>query len=1114
MLTTIAILAFAQHPAAEGLVYVDASDVTCAIDPRFYGLFTEHIYDALDWRLAAQKVKGRGFESGDPDGDGVASPWRPVGSAAFALDTSTSYPRFENGRSSTSQRINLDGTGPAGIVQSNIAVAEGDAVTVSVFAKAEGNVTSVVVALADPNEERDEADVTTWPLLASADLGLPSADWRKRSAVLHPPRTVFPCDLLIMVSGTGTVWLDQVSAMPASAENGWRRDVIDLYRWLSPATLRYPGGNFCQTYRFADGLGDPDLRPVVPNPAWGNYPEPNNIGTDEFLRLCEATGMEPVICLNIGDTGGRNTLPGNSTELALREAVQWLEYCNGPPDSEWGAVRARNGHPEPYGVRLWEIGNEIGYGHIHGQLTAEQYVPKFREFAEALLRSDLSVEVVACGHDPGWNRLLYETAGELVDFISIHCYDSAGLPEDFMAHAATEFARWLHEHINAVREAGGEPTRVRLALNEWSYSWGSWGTQAHAVAAAGLLHECIRNADWVAMTNSSDSVVRFRNTEALAFPDAECLAIAILAHHVRGSVVRCDVAGPTFESNTRGAAVPCLDAVAARDGDRLAVSIINRGEAPVTARVCLDGVVSARGDGAWGIRAETIGAAQSFEEPEAVHITELPPPGDGLSVAYDLPARSVTVLVFRAEVAARAGTASVTGHCTPGARVVLMPVRDAAPTSVSADPEGQWRADVPAGAYRAHASAGDMATETGVLLAAPTGSSASLDLTPVPVSPRGPYDSFDEGPVDEARWTLTALEGSTGSAVARDGALIVNGARDSRYGALSAPLECADDEALVVEARVRGIEGWNALLHITREGHEGQFREFLEVGIENGRARAWAPNGSWGGSKIVPPATLRAAIGPTTASGRTVELSVNGELVQRVRDISWLSAARMRFFLYGWSDATTEWDWVAVRRLSVPRETLLDTDFSGPHLDGDLVSLGGAAVGTGRLEGERLVIEGAPDSRYGFLTAPFAQSSREALVVTAEVAAIEGHNALVSLVGDPTQPPTLFTEGGIERGRAQAWLDVWSRATFAASPPATLRLVAGPERVGLGRRVSVYVNDRFVSEGLYLRGRPAVLRVFLYGWGATRTEWNRLRVERVDLAALAGEMAAPEACVG
>ncbi|MCB1125721.1 MAG: carbohydrate binding domain-containing protein, partial [Verrucomicrobiae bacterium] len=143
----------------------------------------------------------------------------------------------------------------------------------------------------------------------------------------------------------GTVLVGTASLMPADNIDGLRADTLELLRQLKAPIYRWPGGNFVSGYDWRDGVGDRDRRPPRTNPAWTGV-EHNDFGMHEFIHFCELVDAEPWITVNTGF--------GDAYSAAAE-----LEYANGPADSPQGRRRAANGHPEPYGVKFWGVGNEM-----------------------------------------------------------------------------------------------------------------------------------------------------------------------------------------------------------------------------------------------------------------------------------------------------------------------------------------------------------------------------------------------------------------------------------------------------------------------------------------------------------------------------------------------------------------------------------------------------------------------------------------------------------------------------------------------------------------------------------------------------------------------------------
>ena len=160
----------------------------------------------------------------------------------------------------------------------------------------------------------------------------------------------------------------------AADEHGFRQDVADLTRELGVSMIRYPGGNFVSNYVWEDGVG-PDRLPFI-DLAWRTI-EPNTVGTDEFLQWAEREGIEPMMAVNLGTRG-------------VAAAAALVEYCNGEAGSRWADLRIANGRAEPYGVRLWCLGNEMDGPWQIGHKDADEYGKLAAEAGKAMRLVDPS----------------------------------------------------------------------------------------------------------------------------------------------------------------------------------------------------------------------------------------------------------------------------------------------------------------------------------------------------------------------------------------------------------------------------------------------------------------------------------------------------------------------------------------------------------------------------------------------------------------------------------------------------------------------------------------------------------------------------------------------------
>ncbi len=387
-----------------------------------------------------------------------------------------------------------------------------------------------------------------------------------------------------------------------SDQRGFRQDVLSLLRGLRMGVLRWPGGNFVSNYHWADGIGPKDQRPRRPELAWGGE-ESNRFGTDEFMSYCAELGTEPYVCLNMG-TG------------TLEEALAWVEYCNGAGGTEWARRRRDNGHPEPYRVRYWGLGNEM-YGDWQvGAVSAEEYVREATRWARAIRMLDPEAKLVSCGMN-GWNdwdRVVIDGMAPMVDYHSLHIYTGSAdywtnVLQPHQAERAIRCARALIERAAYVRKISRPP---RIAYDEWNVWFRTEDgtleeryTFADALAVGTYLNIFIRNCDWVTMANLAQMVNAI--APIVTTPETavtQPIYYPVLMHAQSALAVSADlyVDGPTVDlpaSADTGrwphrvadlGPFTVIDAAAtvSEDRDRIALTLVNRNPgSPETAEVTL-----------------------------------------------------------------------------------------------------------------------------------------------------------------------------------------------------------------------------------------------------------------------------------------------------------------------------------------------------------------------------------------------------------------------------------------------------------------------------------------------------------------------------------------------
>lgn len=275
-------------------------------------------------------------------------------------------------------------------------------------------------------------------------VGTLRPEWSRLQGSLELPQTVRPdgrFQVAVLTKKPANIVLQYVFLRPADHIEGFDPDVVRLLRASHLPILRWPGGNFVSGYHWRDGVGPIEKRPSRPNYAWGGI-EPNTFGTDEFLRFCRVVGCEPLICVNAGSG-------------TPEEAAAWVEYCNGDTNTPMGRLRATNGHPEPYRVKYWEIGNELWGRWQYFWTTPEGYVDRYRRFVRAMRAVDPSIHILACGAPvlwgEDWNQTVIHSLGTELEALTDHPLIGGSVPQtvdpvdvfrDFMAIPRLLEKRW------------------------------------------------------------------------------------------------------------------------------------------------------------------------------------------------------------------------------------------------------------------------------------------------------------------------------------------------------------------------------------------------------------------------------------------------------------------------------------------------------------------------------------------------------------------------------------------------------------------------------------------------------------------------------------------------
>lgn len=486
---------------------------------------------------------------------------------------------------------------------------------------------------------------------ARAAIGGLSDDWQSLRATLTVPASS-PADaiyrFMLSSSGPGQLVVARVLLRPADHIHGADPDVVRLLRQSRLPILRWPGGNFVSGYHWEDGVGPLEARPARPNFAWGGV-EPNLFGTDEFIAFCRAVGCEPMICINAGSG-------------TPEEAARWIEYCNAPADSPMGRRRAANGHVAPYGVRHWEIGNELWGKWQFYWTTSAGHLDRYRRFYKAMVAADPNITLYACGapmfsSNGDWNKTLIRGAAPQLSAITDHPLIGGSVPadtepldvyRDFMVVPDVLAAKWA-ELEKSMKTAGIE--QPRLAVTELQMFAGigkasrsdapvklehenlvNPATLAEALYDVLIYHRVVKLAPFVSMVTHSATVNHgggLRKQRQRVYANPCHYAMAGFADFCGATPVAADVVcareqAPRVLADVRRAgkavAFDLLDALAAVIDDKtLLISLVHRGTAgPLSVSIDLGGFPAAAKADVQTLSASVPWATNTLEQPEAV----------------------------------------------------------------------------------------------------------------------------------------------------------------------------------------------------------------------------------------------------------------------------------------------------------------------------------------------------------------------------------------------------------------------------------------------------------------------------------------------------------------
>ena len=665
-------------------VTIDASKTGAPISKNIYGQFLEHGGNIVNENIWAEMLEDRKFyrmvnskapEQSVSPGGRLRPPlryWAPVGSNdVVAMDTKAPY------TGEHTPLVRLDGTEPRGVKQTGLALVKGKAYTGHIVLA--GTPTAVVkVTLAWGSGEDEKQTLTLHsmrPVYRKFPLSFKSAEDSDHA------------ELSIVGTGAGSFHIGAVSLMPSDNIDGFRREVITTLKQLHSGVYRFPGGNFVSAYEWRDAVGaDRDKRPPIYDPVWRAV-QPNDVGTDEFLTLCRLLGVDPYITVNAGF--------GDAWS-----AKELVEYTKGAVTTPMGKWRAANGHPLPYHVKLWGIGNEPWGDYQMGAMSTEQYELKHNMFAKAMRQVDPSITLIAGGAMPDvmtganqsrriggkfvpdylstadWSGHMLAHCLDNIDMLSEHYYSASDMHTDLKlekkvnigpqpliewerAPATQVRVKYEHyqEYLKLIPALRAKP--VPIAIDEWAYMGGKPNSYKVVPAYAWAFHEMFRHSNLFQLGAFTFATAMMSETRTDAVLNPTGLMFKMYRDHF--GTIPVDVSGnapqpkPLYPAGgdqpavNPGSDTYPLDVSAALSEDRrtITIAVLNPSDARQDMKLAIHGARVASTGTLWQMAPSSIDAVVAVGRPPEVGVDAYPL--GQLPDSIDIPPFSINIYSYSLE---------------------------------------------------------------------------------------------------------------------------------------------------------------------------------------------------------------------------------------------------------------------------------------------------------------------------------------------------------------------------------------------------------------------------------------------------------------------------------
>ena len=426
---------FGQSTESDYLIKMDVDKIGSTIQPTMYGVFFEDINFGADGGLYAELIKNRSFEFEYP-----FTGWTPFGDVSIrsdkpCFDRNPHYARLIN-------RKQLTGTGLINEGFKGIGIKTNEKYDLSFYARTLKNETMKlkIEIVSDKND-----------IIESKEVSINSKSWNKYMITFAPMQTCSKSSIRITMLTTGVLDIEHISLFPQETfnnrSNGLRKDLAMALKDLKPGVFRFPGGcivegtDLSTRYQWKNTIGPVENRPININ-RWNytfshkkfpDYYQSYGLGFYEYFVLSEDIGAEPLPVLNCGlscqyeNNDPNQNCPVDKLEPYIEDALDLIEFANGPITSTWGKIRADMGHPAPFNLKMIAIGNEQW-----GTLYTERLEP----FVKAIRAKYPNIKIIgssgpqAEGKD--FDFLWPEMKRIGVDLVDEHYYRS---PEWFLSNA-------------------------------------------------------------------------------------------------------------------------------------------------------------------------------------------------------------------------------------------------------------------------------------------------------------------------------------------------------------------------------------------------------------------------------------------------------------------------------------------------------------------------------------------------------------------------------------------------------------------------------------------------------------------------------------------------------